>query len=219
MKFDASFSVPFVLDKLQDGEQLNSSLRKDILTLEKDESQRNEIPTQPITKELFESKWDLLDREQHSFKTLRDELFQRLSYLVTKLNNYNSAVAKSLEINQHTWFHVTRKGGYFSSHNHPMASWSSVYCVDDGGDLEIRDSGITRFSHPIPTANYYMDAGNATLINPFTCAAKSIKLRAGEIVFFPSYLQHEVTPYLGEGTRITIASNYWLESKLVGIRV
>ena len=35
-------------------------------------------------------------------------------------------------ISSDSWFHVTRRGGFFALHNHPNASWSGVYCVDPG---------------------------------------------------------------------------------------
>ena len=31
----------------------------------------------------------------------------------------------------------------------------------------------------------------------------------GQIVVFPSYLFHEVTPFYGKDTRITVATNCW----------
>ncbi len=37
-----------------------------------------------------------------------------------------------LKLHNHTWFHITRHAGSFISHNHPMASWSAVYCVRAG---------------------------------------------------------------------------------------
>ncbi|TLZ04747.1 MAG: hypothetical protein E6K39_13110 [Gammaproteobacteria bacterium] len=40
---------------------------------------------------------------------------------------------------------------------------------------------------------------------------RSIELRLveGQIVVFPSYLFHDVAPYYGAGTRITVATNCW----------
>ncbi len=32
-------------------------------------------------------------------------------------------------------------------------------------------------------------------------------MRPGDLLVFPSYVQHEVTPYFGEQPRITVAAN------------
>ena len=34
-------------------------------------------------------------------------------------------------------------------------------------------------------------------------------LNDGDIVIFPSYLQHYVSPYYGKSNRITVAANFW----------
>jgi predicted 2-oxoglutarate/Fe(II)-dependent dioxygenase YbiX len=36
-----------------------------------------------------------------------------------------------------------------------------------------------------------------------------LKLEAGQLVIFPSYVFHEVTPFYGNDTRITVATNCW----------
>ena len=38
---------------------------------------------------------------------------------------------------------------------------------------------------------------------------KSYRLRAGQLVLFPSWFNHEVLPYRGQGERITVAFNCW----------
>jgi predicted 2-oxoglutarate/Fe(II)-dependent dioxygenase YbiX len=36
-----------------------------------------------------------------------------------------------------------------------------------------------------------------------------MRLEAGALIVFPSYLFHEVAPFYGRDTRITVASNCW----------
>jgi len=47
------------------------------------------------------------------------------------------------------------------------------------------------------------------LRQPFIVGDLDLQLQPGQLVVFPSYLFHEVTPYYGPDTRITVASNCW----------
>ena len=58
-------------------------------------------------------------------------------------------------------------------------------------------------------ADAYQDPTNRRLRTPFTAGNIDLDLQPGELVVFPSYLFHEVTPYYGDEPRITIASNCW----------
>jgi hypothetical protein len=55
----------------------------------------------------------------------------------------------------------------------------------------------------------YMDVANARVRAPYAMSGKSFLLRPGQLVIFPSYLQHEVFPFFGDGERITVAFNAW----------
>ena len=115
-----------------------------------------------------------------------------------------------MEIASHTWFHVTRRGGYFGLHNHPMASWSGVYCVSTGQDDGTQvDSGKLHFSNPLQLANMFIDPANSHLRSPYRMAGRSYRLVPGQLVLFPSWVNHEVLPFQGEGERITVAFNAW----------
>ncbi len=219
MKLEQWFSVPIVIDRLIGFENTNNSIKEYILSAEKQHEKENELITQARKKGLFESQWNLFQRNEPSLNKLNELLSEKLILLVSQLNSYDQKIIDTLKIKEQSWFHVTRKGGYFSAHNHPMASWSSVYCVDDGGINDNDDFGVTRFCHPYPQMNCYIDAGNVNLKHPFNSSPLNIKLKTGDLIFFPSFLMHEVSPYMQNGTRITIATNYWIESPLVKIRV
>ena len=36
-----------------------------------------------------------------------------------------------------------------------------------------------------------------------------LRLAEGQVIVFPSYLYHEVTPFYGKNLRITVATNCW----------
>ncbi len=114
------------------------------------------------------------------------------------------------KIHNHTWFHVTRHAGSFISHNHPMASWSAVYCVRAGDPVQSQpDSGLLRLFDPRQGANAFRDPANAQLKTGYALRPLELRLTEGQLIVFPSYLFHEVTPFFGQKLRITVATNCW----------
>ena len=55
----------------------------------------------------------------------------------------------------------------------------------------------------------FVDMANQRLRQPFLVGDLDLQLQPGQLVVCPSYLFHEVTPYYGSDTRITVASNCW----------
>lgn len=220
LQINPYFSTPIAMCRLKGIESLNQNLLRYFHKLVAEKRHRNDLPTQPERETLYESKFDLFEHENEAVQAIKSLMHQELIKLVMKLNQYPEAIRDTLKIDQHAWFHITRKTGYFTYHNHPMASWSAIYCVEGGGRPSNEpESAITRFSHPQPSANYYMDAGNANLQPPYAIAPLNLLLEAGDLVFFPSHLMHEVTPHLGDKDRVTIAVNFWIESNLVKVRI
>ena len=100
------------------------------------------------------------------------------------------------------WANVLPRGGYHIPHVHPAAFWSGVYYVNGNesveghpmsGKLELLDprmgGGLTA---PVPTPLY-----GRLLFDPVP----------GQMIVFPSWLQHFVHPYFGRSERITVAFN------------
>ena len=117
-----------------------------------------------------------------------------------------------LRLNNHTWFHITRRTGYFVAHNHALASWSAVYCVKDGADASGAPcGGLLRLFDTRAGADAFVDPANQRLRRPFVVSDLDVQLQAGQLIVFPSYLFHEVTPYDGPDTRITVATNCWFD--------
>ena len=136
--------------------------------------------------------------------------------LVQQLNDYTVAEMQGFELQYHAWFHVTRKGGYQGLHHHANASWSGIFCVDPGDAVAGRpDSGAVRFHDPrLP--EMWADPGNCRLKMPFNSGSYEITHRAGQLIIFPSYMPHEIFPYLGERERIVVAFNCWLRTRGAG---
>jgi len=157
---------------------------------------------------LFESEFDLFKWPDAPVQRLKAFCFDALVRAVAELSRMPEAQVRALTLQDDTWFHLTPHGGYTTAHCHPLASWSGVYCVDPGDDAPAHpDSGVLRFFDPRVGASMYVDPGNNKLALPFGFHLINLKFRPGQLVLFPSYLQHEVAPYMGQRPRITVAFN------------
>lgn len=208
-----AFAVPMASIEMPHAAPLNRELRELFLAREAEGMRyRNPHPSMTIPDGLFESDFNLFAWTDPPVLKLRDFCWRALSHFVADLNGYSQQDLSRIVIQSHTWFHITRKGGYFGMHNHAMASWSGVYCVDPGGDAPGHpESGMLRFHCPHQLANMYTDAGNARLRQPYGMGSFNLKHQAGSLVLFPSWLIHEVLPFHGEGERITVAFNCWFK--------
>ena len=208
-----AFACPIAETTLPDMEAPNARLRDLFLAWEADTARkRMSEPTAVIKVGVYESDFQLFTREDPDLKALANACLQRLGYLVAKLNGYSNEEMSRLRIYQHSWYHITRNGGYTAAHNHPMASWSGVYCVDPGDTAPagVVNNGTLRFLDMRNVANMYMDQGNAYLDSPYSIADLAFNLQAGTLLLFPSYLLHEVSPYYGQRERVTVAFNAWV---------
>lgn len=213
LNLHAMFAVPFAVAHYPDPLGLNGELRSLILRLEAEGAMgRNDMPVMHIPDGLYESDFRFFARDEGCVEELREFCWGALGELVTQLNNRSEEQRGKLRIHSQTWFHVTRDGGWFGYHNHPMASWSGVYCVDAGVPLEgVRENGVLTFPNPMPAANTYLDAGNSEIRWPYGHGNYAVRLVPGQLILFPSWLGHFVSPFRGAGERITVAFNCWFE--------
>ncbi|MFT7579706.1 MAG: hypothetical protein ACI9MR_001372 [Myxococcota bacterium] len=103
------------------------------------------------------------------------------------------------------WAMVMRRGDYTVPHDHPEATWSSVYVVDPGepdlgAGMPPDDAGVLTLLDPRGT-------GAAVLgLNLFP-STFHLPPAQGRLVIFPGTLKHWVPPHRGVGRRVTIAAN------------
>jgi uncharacterized protein (TIGR02466 family) len=209
------FAVPFALAKHPNPAALNASLRE--LFLAKSASGTAFANPRPITARnapVFESRFDLFKWTDAPLQQLKEYCWMEMLRVIGELNGYDAAMRSRLLIYSDSWFHVTRRGGYFALHNHPNASWSGVYCVDPGNhDADKPQSGALTFVNPTLMSTMHVDAGNAQLSGPFASGTRSLRMEPGQLVLFPSWVLHDVKPFEGEGERITVAFNCWFGLK------
>lgn len=100
------------------------------------------------------------------------------------------------------WANVNPKGAANAPHSHGACFWSAVYYVrvdeGQGGEIVLTDPRMPAIEMHAPYL-FFRDAGGERLIR--------IRPSAGQILLFPSWLVHSVTPWRGEGLRISIAIN------------
>lgn len=206
-----SFAVPMIWVRRDDTDGLNAELRELFLEREKEGGKyANPNPYTQRNQQLFESNFDLFKWPEPCIVRLREFCWNALMRTVAELNGYDVKMMQRLRVGADAWFHVTRRGGYFGIHNHPMASWSGVYCVTSGAhDADKPDSGLLNFINPFVMNTMFVDAGNAQMREPFSTHSRSFRLEAGQLVMFPSWMLHEVKPFHGDGERVTVAFNCW----------
>jgi uncharacterized protein (TIGR02466 family) len=203
------FAVPLGEARLAPCERLNRELEALFLARENDEH-RNPMPSHIPQDEVFESRFNLFRWPEACVQELRSFMLDTVAQTVLRATTLRAEDLARLKFHNHTWFHITRHAGSFVAHNHPMASWSAVYCVSAGEVPADRPgSGVLRLFDPRPGVNAYRDPANEHFHHIFGMSSIELRLVEGQIVVFPSYLFHDVAPYYGAGTRITVATNCW----------
>lgn len=204
------FAVPFGMSSHPEHARLGPPLRRLILQMEASGTAANPRPLTARNAATFESHFDFFRVPDPAVQELKAFCWDQMVGLIGRLNGYDRPTLERLQIFNDCWFHVTRRGGFFSVHNHPNASWSGVYCVDPGrSDPDKPQSGLLSFINPTTTSAMHMDAGVANIRLPYGHDGPRLRLEAGQLVLFPSWVLHEVTPFEGEGERITVAFNCW----------
>lgn len=177
-----------------------------------EEGYEKQLPPQGKTANVFESRFDFLERPDPAVLTLKKQIFSTLAGFVAVVNDLSPEVAAGLPWSYHSWFHVTTKGGYFRAHTHPLASWSVVFCARRGDDLHNSpgNQGDLVFYDPRTNASMFLDPANRNMRRELSFNSFKINVQDGDLLIFPSYLTHFVEPYLGEAQRITVAANFWV---------
>ncbi|MCK5860368.1 putative 2OG-Fe(II) oxygenase [Abyssibacter sp.] len=207
------FAVPFAQTSMPDSQELNGRLRALFLEREAEgAAYANTSPTMRIGPGLFESRFDLFHWDHPDIRQLQEFCTATVFRLIAELSGYDRERVQALRMSADAWFHITRAGGSFGFHNHPMASWSGIYCVDNGyGDNAGVDSGHVQFMHPAPTAGMFVDLGVANVRAPWANQPKEMALMSGQLVVFPSWVMHQVLPFTGTQERVTVAFNAWFK--------
>ena len=105
------------------------------------------------------------------------------------------------------WANVLRNGGYNKVHTHPGCVWSGVYYVSVDDDVaEPVNQGQLEFHDPRPAVEMVPSPGDS-FGQPMSFSPEE-----GRMFAFPAWLRHGVSPYLGDGERISIAFNVRIDA-------
>jgi uncharacterized protein (TIGR02466 family) len=209
LRITSAFAVPFTEARLSNCAALNRRLETLFLERENDEY-RNPTPSHIPQAETFESRFNLFRWPESCIQELRTFVLDCVAQTVIQVSNLGADGLSRLQIHNHTWYHVSRYAGSFIAHNHPLASWSAVYCVRAGErPADHPGSGVLRFMDTRTGADAYQDVANRSLKAPYALQPREMRLEEGQIVVFPSFVFHEVAPFYGQDTRITVATNCW----------
>ncbi|WP_202844288.1 putative 2OG-Fe(II) oxygenase [Luteimonas saliphila] len=204
------YAVPLMHCLIPGHESLNVELVKLFFALEGEGDRHRDREPRDTQVGIFESNFYLHKRTEACVSILFGNIKQAIFSLVQGINAYSDSQMANIRFEMHSWFHITRNGGFQSSHRHPNASWSAIYCVDPG-DSDDPQSGIVRFHDPKSDSMMYMDPAIANLQMPYRLGAFQLTHKPGQLIVFPSYLVHEVFPYTGRRPRIVVALNSWAQ--------
>jgi len=119
------------------------------------------------------------------------------------------------------WANVNRRQQANKRHTHPGCFWSGTYYVDTGTAEGTEDSPAANApaSNEPDGAFSFEDPRGAAQALPRTRGGPSfwnpdqalLAPEAGKMILFPSWMPHAVRPYMGGGTRISIAFNFALD--------
>jgi len=201
IQIEPLFATPVAFAPLPNAEAVNTALRRTIL---------ERAETHPSTAHSnlggWQSSWDLPEwgGEEATF------LLSFARQLADKFTADRTGKPAPQDWRMNAWANVNRNGHGNEFHTHPGCMWSAVYYVDDGGaaedpslggEFEIQDPrGVAPAMYRpeiVPAVPGGASMGASEMINPV----------AGTVMMFPSWVSHAVRPYMGEGTRISIAIN------------
>jgi uncharacterized protein (TIGR02466 family) len=178
--------------------QLNGKLEELAHTLMKDE--RNAVQRTNVGG--WHYAFDLFERPEPVVATFRDCMQQHVQAFLKTLHPGAQPTNDSFRLRG--WLNVNRAGDKNNLHCHPGCFLSATYYVNvppdmKGGQLVFRDPrGPAVAMYETPRISLpWVGSGMGEYYSPKT----------GQLIMFPSWLEHRVEPFEGPGERISIAFN------------
>jgi len=195
------FPTPLLRQEIKDAGRLNGALRKAIL---------KRADSEPSAARHNVGGWrsgdDLLAWPVKEISALKSAINKAIAQL-TQLTMGVSGKTVRGEVNVSAWATLCRTDDYVKPHIHPLSTWSGVYFVSGGEEVENHpDSGVLEFLDPRSATDWLQTPGN-----PFGATFK-VKPAAGVLVVHPSWLVHFVNPHRGAEPRITVGFNAFIRS-------
>ena len=149
----------------------------------------------------FQTREDLFQRDNPAIETLKKHIFNAVQdYAGQLVRNEVTRAPSRVDFVLWGWAVSYRAGHTQGLHVHPNANVSGVYYVAaPPAALEQGDAGKISFFDPRPRATM------AQL--PFQATRHRVAPVPGDMYLFPSWLEHSVSAFQGEGERLCIAFN------------
>ncbi len=191
------FGTPMIAYPWPESDRLNEALGEVILAKERESKGlvRSNVGG-------WHSSTDLFTWDAECVRTLGSRV-QRLTIALMRTIMLTPEGPRRFNYRLDAWANVGRRGSYNAVHNHPNCLWSGIYYVSagqpdqDGG----AQNGKLELLDPRVGANMMYIKGtrleNRFIVDPLP----------GLMVMFPSWLNHVVHPFAGEGERISVAFN------------
>lgn len=192
------FGTPFVSYQWPDSEKVNSELEALVLKAEAEDAAGRGIRSNAGG---WQSRGNLMTWENDSVRTIKARVEQLVFNVIGQIV-LKDGRERSFTLLCDGWANVCRPGDYNVVHTHPNAMWSLVYYVAAGKpDPAVPYSGALELLDPREAANYLQ------IQNTVLDGRTFVENVPGRMVLFPSWVKHMVHPFVGEGTRISIAVN------------
>lgn len=190
-----SFATPIVIHHWPDSEPINAGLRAYVLELESkgQGEKRSNVGG-------WHSADGLVHADVPAMRTLRERIQVMTNTLTMAMRRNRPPPNVGFYING--WANIVRNGHYHAVHNHPGCLWSGVYYASVGKPAN-DDPANGRLELLDPRLATNMADINGVLSEPRVLVTP----RPGTMVMFPSWINHLVHPFFGEGERISIAFN------------
>ena len=195
------FSTPVAVVVLPEAQALNAMLRETILDREE-----KHAGTEHSNLGGWQSSWDMPDWGGAE----TTQILGQAKQLANRLTADRQGRQVEVDWRVNAWANINRSGHGNEFHAHPGAYWSGTYYVDDGGIAERPELGgqfEVQDPRGVAPVMYAPNLTFATQGGASLGASEMLSPRPGMMVLFPSWLQHQVRPYSGERTRISIAFN------------
>lgn len=192
------FGTPFVSVDWPDVDEMNQQIYDLVIAEEQSDELGRGIRSNSGG---WQTRGNLLTRPEPCFVKLKEmmerAIFELLGALVRK-----DGSERTFKLVFDSWANVCRNGNYNVVHSHPNAMYSIVYYVTSGEpDPSVPHCGLLELLDPREATTFIQ------VPNTILDARMFIANRPGRMVVFPSWVKHMVHPFVGSGTRMSIACN------------
>lgn len=188
------FATPVALLTVPDHKKLNPAIEKAIL------AEAHKTPgMQRSNVGGWHSELNLLHWPVPEIRQLAEMVADAATHFCGMLLDKSTVEGK---LSMHAWANVCRRGNYHRAHCHPNWHISAAYYVNAGKPVADKpNSGSFEFLDPRAGSRMQTlegtSFGRPHLIYP----------ESGQLLLFPSWMEHAVNAYQGSGHRISIAFN------------